>query len=75
MQLRYELGIEHSLQEIGIDDQLANLIASMAIEDPSAQSNPILFNDREYRNILLSAIRGDTMQLSKAAMVRLEESP
>ncbi|STY28984.1 alcohol dehydrogenase [Legionella wadsworthii] len=75
LQLRGELGIEHSLQEIGIDDQLANRIASMATEDPSAQSNPILFNDREYKNILLSAIRGDTLQLSKAEMVRLEESP
>ncbi|MCW8410284.1 iron-containing alcohol dehydrogenase [Legionella sp. PATHC035] len=59
LQLRRELGIEHSLVEIGIDARDVARIATMATEDPSAQSNPILFDALQYKNILTAAIHGD----------------
>ncbi|CAM3021036.1 alcohol dehydrogenase [Legionella steigerwaltii] len=59
LQLRRELGIEHSLIEIGIDARDVGRIATMATEDPSAQSNPILFDELQYKNILTAAIHGD----------------
>lgn len=59
LKLRRELGIEHRLSEIGIDEQYVTRIALMATEDPSAQSNPILFDQQQYRSILIAAIQGD----------------
>lgn len=67
LQLRSELGIEHSLAEIGIDSQHVTRIATMATEDPSAQSNPILFDKSQYRNILMAAIQGDHHYLENIA--------
>ncbi|MBI2786885.1 MAG: iron-containing alcohol dehydrogenase, partial [Legionella longbeachae] len=58
-QLRRELGIEHSLSEIGIDERDVPRIVAMAIEDPSAQSNPILFDERQYKAVLTAAISGE----------------
>jgi alcohol dehydrogenase class IV len=59
--LRYELGIEHSLSEIGIDEQQVERIAKMATEDAAASSNPIIFNEQQYRNILKTAIKGTSL--------------
>lgn len=56
LQLRLELGIEHSLSEIGIDASQAARIAKMATEDAAAGSNPILFTKQEYQDILLRAV-------------------
>lgn len=75
LQLRRDLGIEHSLTEIGIDEQQVARIATMATEDPSAQSNPILFDERQYKNILLAAIRGDYLSHTEAVMIKLTEAP
>lgn len=67
MQLRRELGIEHCLADIGIDSQQVTRIAALAIEDPSAQSNPITFSETQYRNILMAAIHGDECYLEGIA--------
>ncbi|HHF7373221.1 iron-containing alcohol dehydrogenase [Legionella bozemanae] len=75
LQLRRELGIEHRLNEIGIDEQYVTRIALMATEDPSAQSNPILFNQQQYGSILIAAIHGDDLYHSKCAGMRLVEAP
>ncbi len=75
LQLRRDLGIEHSLTEIGIDEQQVARIATMATEDPSAQSNPILFDERQYKNILLAAIHGDYPSHTEAVMIKLTEAP
>ncbi|MBA3537440.1 MAG: iron-containing alcohol dehydrogenase [Tatlockia sp.] len=58
LSLRYELGIEHSLSEIGINDQQVEGIAKMAREDAAASSNPIIFDELQYRDILKAAIKG-----------------
>jgi len=58
LQLRLELGIEHTLREMGIDEQHLVRIAKMATEDASASGNPILFSASEYEDILKTAING-----------------
>ncbi|WP_454785880.1 iron-containing alcohol dehydrogenase [Legionella sp. WA2024007413] len=75
IQLRRELGIEHCLIEIGIDERQVKRIANMATEDPSAQSNPILFDTEQYERILLGAIRGNYPHPSQTIMKRLAEAP
>jgi alcohol dehydrogenase class IV len=56
--LRQDLGIEHTLAEIGIDDQDLERIAIMATEDASSSSNPLLFSVLQYQRILYGAIHG-----------------
>ncbi|QLZ68685.1 alcohol dehydrogenase [Legionella sp. PC1000] len=75
LQLRRESGIEHCLTQIGIDEQHVARIAIMATEDPSAQSNPILFDQQQYRSILMAAIHGDDLHHSKTLVMRLAEAP
>ncbi|KTD41643.1 alcohol dehydrogenase [Legionella parisiensis] len=69
LQLRRELGIEHRLTEIGIDEQHVTRIALMATEDPSAHSNPILFDQQQYVNILMAAIHGDDSHHSETVEI------
>ena len=59
MSLRSSIGIPHSLGDIGIDDQQLPLIASMAVKDPTAGSNPILFSEDEYLALAINAVRGN----------------
>ncbi|MCE0723399.1 iron-containing alcohol dehydrogenase [Legionella resiliens] len=75
LQLRRESGIEHCLTQISIDEQHVARIAIMATEDPSAQSNPILFDQQQYRSILMAAIHGDDLHHSKTLVMRLAEAP
>lgn len=56
LQIRLELGIEDSLAELGIDDSQIDHIAKMATEDAAAGSNPIVFTEGEYKNILKAAL-------------------
>ncbi|KTC81582.1 iron-containing alcohol dehydrogenase [Legionella brunensis] len=57
--IRKDLGIEHTLTGIGIDDRQIERLAKMATEDPSSQGNPILFNELQYKNILRAAFCGE----------------
>ncbi|WP_131794425.1 iron-containing alcohol dehydrogenase [Fluoribacter gormanii] len=75
IRLRQELGIEYSLTEIGIDKRHAKRIATMATEDPSAQSNPILFDTQQYERILIAAIQGDSLHHSETVKMGLAEAP
>jgi len=59
LDLRSRLAIPHSLAEIEIDRQLADRVAQMASEDPSAGGNPIAFSTGQYRQIFLRAVAGD----------------
>lgn len=56
LQIRSELGIEHTLSEIGIDHSQIDRIAKMATEDAAAGSNPVIFTREQYREILANAI-------------------
>jgi alcohol dehydrogenase class IV len=59
LQLRAEVGIPHSLAEIGIDASLLEKIGRMATEDPSASGNPIQFSAVQYSELCGRAIRGE----------------
>jgi alcohol dehydrogenase class IV len=58
IQIRLELGIEHTLSEIGIDTFQIDRLATMAMEDAASGSNPVLFTQQQYKDILYSACHG-----------------
>lgn len=58
LQLRLELGIEHSLAALGIDELHIDRLATMATEDAAAGSNPIMFTQEQYKAMLYSALHG-----------------
>jgi len=58
LSLRSELGIPHTLAEIGIDSQQAARIGAMAQSDAAAASNPIQFTAEQYTDIFTRAVQG-----------------
>ncbi|WP_299073855.1 iron-containing alcohol dehydrogenase [uncultured Paraglaciecola sp.] len=57
--LRAELGIPHSLSEIGIDSLQIEKIGQMAVEDGAAGGNPIELSAQQYSALCLAAIEGE----------------
>jgi alcohol dehydrogenase class IV len=57
--LRKEIGIPHSLADIGIDSTRLDEVAAMAIKDPSAGGNPIAFTEKQYRSLARKCVIGD----------------
>jgi alcohol dehydrogenase class IV len=58
LDLRAELAIPPSLAEVGVPRQAAAQIARMAVEDPSAGTNPIAFTSAEYADLFDNAVQG-----------------
>ena len=56
LQLREALTIPVSLAAIGIDDRVTDRIGELAVSDPSAATNPIVFSPEQYRKIFLEAL-------------------
>jgi alcohol dehydrogenase class IV len=56
---RAEIGIPHTLAEIGIDSNRLDEVAAMAIKDPTAGSNPIAFTKRQYKALARKCITGE----------------
>ncbi|HEY0121016.1 MAG TPA: iron-containing alcohol dehydrogenase [Rhizobium sp.] len=59
LSFRAELGIPHTLAELGIAEEHAASIAADAVNDPTALVNPIRFTVAEFEALTLAAIRGD----------------
>ena len=57
--LRKEIGIPHTLAELGIDTGRLDQVATMAIRDPSAGGNPIAFTEKQYRSLAKKCVTGD----------------
>jgi alcohol dehydrogenase len=57
--LRKEIGIPHTLADIGIDTKRLDQVAAMAIKDPSAGGNPIAFTEKQYRALAKKCVTGD----------------
>lgn len=57
--LRKEIGIPHTLAEIGIDTGRLDEVAAMAIRDPSAGGNPIAFTEKQYKSLARRCVIGD----------------
>ncbi|KEQ12196.1 iron-containing alcohol dehydrogenase [Endozoicomonas numazuensis] len=59
IQLRSDLGIPHTLSELGIGENDAAKVGLMAFEDPSAAGNPLPLSVEQYQSLFCSAVRGD----------------
>lgn len=60
LRLRREIGIPGDLAALEISDEQAVQIGQMAVEDPSALTNPIPFTASDYETIFQNAVRGHT---------------
>ncbi|MFN3581953.1 MAG: iron-containing alcohol dehydrogenase [Pseudomonas sp.] len=56
--LREELGIPHTLAEIGIDDSQAETVGKMSAKDVAAKTNALQFDAEQYQQLFLNALRG-----------------
>jgi alcohol dehydrogenase class IV len=56
--LRKEIGIPHTLKEIGVDDQQVDKVAEMAAADPSAGGNPVQVGAKELRTMFVNGLEG-----------------
>lgn len=59
LEMRKNLGMPHTLAEIGIDDTPAGLIGQMAAVDPTAGTNPIPFDASAYSEIFRKSVAGE----------------
>ena len=59
LELREEIGVPHTLAGLKVDDAKADLIAEMAIVDPTAGGNPIPLDKAGALEIFENAIQGD----------------
>ncbi len=57
--LRARIDIPDTLAGLGIDDAQAELVGRMAVEDPSAGTNPIPFTAEQYTALFRRAVAGD----------------
>jgi alcohol dehydrogenase class IV len=58
LSLRKEIGIPHTLADIGIDTKRLDEVAKMAIKDPSAGGNPIQFSEKQYKALARKCVTG-----------------
>lgn len=58
LQLRARIGIPHTLAGLGIDAARAGEVGRMAVNDPSAATNPIRFTAADYAAIMTRAVQG-----------------
>jgi alcohol dehydrogenase class IV len=58
LDLRKEIGIPHTLKEIGVDDKRVDEVAKMAEADPSAGGNPIKVGAKELGEIFVNGLNG-----------------
>ena len=56
--LREQIGIPHSLEEIGIDAEQVERVGQMAAVDPSAATNPRKLDAKQYSQLFERALRG-----------------
>ncbi len=56
--LREELAMPHTLAEIGIDASRAEDVGAMAVDDPTAGTNPVPFDAVNYSHIFDKAVQG-----------------
>ncbi len=58
LSLRKEIGIPHTLKEIGVDDKQVDKVAEMAAADPSAGGNPLPVGAKELRVMFVNGLSG-----------------
>jgi alcohol dehydrogenase len=59
LELRKEIGVPHTLKELGVPDtSKADIIAKMAVADPSTGTNPVPLDEKGAKAIFLAAFEG-----------------
>ena len=58
LDLRSEIGIPHTLKDLGVDSQRIDELARMAAVDPTAGGNPIPIGVPELKTMFVAAIEG-----------------
>lgn len=58
LQLRQDIGIPHTLKDIGVDLDMIPEAAPMALEDPSTGGNPLPMTVGDYEKLYRDAIEG-----------------
>ncbi len=58
LKLREEINIQHTLKEIGVDEEYAEKLAPMAEADPSSATNPIPLTTPALQTLYLDCING-----------------
>ncbi len=58
LDLRSEIGIPHTLKDLGVDNQRIDELARMAAVDPTAGGNPIPIGVAELKTMFVAAIEG-----------------
>lgn len=56
--MRQQVGIPHGLSAIAIDTAQAERIGKMAVSDPAAGGNPVVFSAEHYTEIFTDAVNG-----------------
>jgi alcohol dehydrogenase class IV len=67
LDIRKQLGIPHTLAEIGVPADRARDIGAMALADPSSSGNPIPLTADDYAQVFRTACAGDLPALKAAA--------
>jgi alcohol dehydrogenase class IV len=65
LDLRAEVGIPMSLAEAGVPADDIARVSQMAVEDPSAATNPVVFTVGDYGAILRQALAGDPPAIAR----------
>ena len=59
LELRREIGVPHTLKELGVPDtSKVDIIAKMAVVDPSTGTNPVTLDEAGAKAIFLAAFEG-----------------
>ena len=58
LDLRREIGIPHTLKDLGVGDERLDEMSQMAAEDPTAPGNPTPVGAPELKTMFVSAIEG-----------------
>lgn len=58
LELRAEIGVPNTLQDLGVNDDQIDLIVEMAPKDPTAGGNPVPLDKRAARTIFRRALEG-----------------
>jgi alcohol dehydrogenase class IV len=59
LDLRSEIGIAHTLKELGVDEARVSELSAMAEADPSTGTNPIPVGAKDFHRMFEMAIRGE----------------
>jgi alcohol dehydrogenase class IV len=57
--LRKELGVPHSLAELGVKEDRIEEMATKAVDDPSTGGNPVRMQAPDFAKVMRAALRGD----------------